>query len=588
MSLPQKRLPKGLKQFAPYFGLLRPVKWKFAIGIIAGIVFGLAGGLGLPVFLKWAWPVLTADPRPEMTVLVAYIAVFPVAMTVRAIAGFINTYFISYCGMQVLVQIQQKVHGKLQELPLAFYHKNTVGDLMARVLGDANALQAVLTSVANDLIKQPVQLIGAVGYLLWLAIAEREALFLILFMGTVPLIIFPLQYIGRNVLKRARQVQDQQGDISKAVSENLNAVREVRAFNLQELESSRFKAALDNFVHLSMKVVKYSQIMRPSIEVIGAYCVAGAIVYMLMKGIVGSASSMLLALYFAYDPVKKFGEIHLALKRGEAALKRIEYVLEEVDVVPDAAVPVPLGEVAGKVAFENVSFRYLDEWVLRDVSLAVEPGTVVALVGPSGAGKSTIADLIPRFYDVQKGAVKVEGKDVKSVCKNELRAAISVVSQDTFLFNETVLDNIRIGRPGATDDEVQAAAKHAFAHDFVLELDDGYQTVVGERGTRLSGGQKQRLAIARAFLKNAPILILDEATSALDTESEEKIQIALEQLVKGKTVFVIAHRFSTIRNADRIVVVDQGRKAGEGTHEELYPANDVYKRLYDRQFSEGE
>ncbi|MDF7798271.1 ABC transporter ATP-binding protein [Pontiellaceae bacterium B1224] len=586
MKLISNLLPQGLKQFAPYFTLLKPVKMKFTIGIMAGVIYGAASGFGMPFLIYKALPVLFADPPPKLLVLIAYISVFPIAMTIRAVSGFVNTYLISYCGMRVLQQIQQKVHSKLQDLPLAFFHKNTVGDLMARTLGDAGALQSVLTSVANDLIKQPVTLISAIGALVYLSFQAKEALFLILFMGTVVLIIFPIQYIGRNVLKRARQVQDQSGDISKAVSENLNAVREVRAFNLQEVEISRFSAAVDNFVFLSMKVVKYTQILRPTIELISAYCVAGALVYMLVNNIETIAVAMLGALYMAYDPIKKFGEIHLSLKRGEAALKRIEYILNEEDCVPDAAAPVSLGSVRGQVQLDGVSFKYLDEWVLNEVDLNVEPGSVIALVGPSGAGKSTIADLIPRFYDVQKGAVKIDGKDVKSVCKKELRAAISVVSQDTFLFNDTVFNNIRVGRPDATNEEVYAAAKHAFAHDFVLELDDGYETAVGERGTRLSGGQKQRLAIARAFLKNAPILILDEATSALDTESEEKIQIALKQLVEGKTVFVIAHRFSTIRDADRIVVMNEGRLVGQGSHEELYPENDVYKRLYDRQFSE--
>ncbi len=575
----------GIAKFRPYFGLLKPVKTQFAGGLAMGILYGAASGFGLPFLLYKIIPLVSADPRPDIWMMAAYIAVFPVAMLVRSASGFINTYLISFCGMRVLIQLQSRVLRKLQALPLGFFHENTVGDLMARVTGDTLALQQVLTKVANDLVKQPVTMIGAISALIYLAVQEQDVWFLMLFLATMPLIILPLRIFGKRILKRAKQVQAQSGDISKYVSENLSAVREVRAFNLQENEISRFDRALDNFCHLSMKVVKYSNIVRPTVEVVGVFCVSGAVVYMLEKNIIAAAASMLAALYMAYDPVKKFGEIHVAMKKGEAALERIEYVLHAENHVPEPEHPVALENVRGQVDFENVHFRYLDEWVLKDVTLSFKPGSVVALVGPSGAGKTTIADLIPRFYDVQKGVVKIDGIDVKSVSKEALRSVISVVSQDTFLFNDTILENIRIGRPEATDEQIFEAARHAFAHDFILELEEGYATVVGERGTRLSGGQKQRIAIARAFLKQAPILILDEATSALDSESEKKIQVALEELVREKTVFMIAHRFATIRMADTIVVMEDGLVRGVGSHDELYNHDGLYTKLYNRQFS---
>lgn len=586
MSFKNKSFFRNIKIYAPYFQYLKAVKPSFIGGLLAGVVYGVAGGFGLPFLLYKAIPVIFADPRPELMVMVMYISIFPLAMTIRGVSGFINTYLISYCGMRVLLMLQSSVLDKLQQLPMTFYHKNTVGDLMARVLGDAAALQQVLTKVANDLVKQPVTMLSAVGALIYLAVQEKNGLFLIMFVTTVPMIILPLRIFGKKILKRAQQVQAQSGDISKLVSENLNAVREIRAFNLQGSEMERFSSALDNFCHVSMKVVKYGNIIRPTIEIVGVFCVSGALVYMIQQNIEAVAVAMLGALYMAYEPVKKFGEIHMSLKRGEAALQRIEYILNEPNQVPEPENPVALGLIKGRVELEGVHFRYLEDWVLRDINLTIEPGTSVALVGPSGAGKTTVADLIPRFYDVEKGAVKIDGIDVRSVSKQELRSAISVVSQDTFLFNETVLANIRIGNPEATDEQVYEAARHAYAHDFILELGEGYETVVGERGTRLSGGQKQRIAIARAFLKNSPILILDEATSALDSESEEKIQAAIEELIREKTVIVIAHRFSTIRNANSIAVFDEGSLAGFGSHDELYANNRVYKQLYDRQFSQ--
>jgi len=574
-----------MKKIFSYFKLLKPVRGMFAGGIVCGVLNGWLNGLGIPVLIYKVYPVLFAEPRPEMIVIVGAVAMAPVVMVLRGITSFFSVYMLSYCGVAVRMAIQSKVYRKIQEMPLAFFHQNSTGDLLSRTLGDTGALQTVLTRVSGELIKQPVQLLSALGFLIYLSCQQKDALVILLFLAAIPACAIPLQWVGRKLLKRARQLQDQAGDISRRVSENLSAVREVRAFNLEEREMARLDKVIRVFNYFSMKVVKYSGILRPSIELVGATGVSIALVYMIVKGIGGDvALPLMAALYFAYEPLKKFGEIHNALKKGEAALQRIEYVLNAPDSVPEPEEPAELGVVQGAVAFESVKFRYLDEWVLEDVNVSIPAGMVVALVGASGAGKSTFVDLIPRFYDVEEGQVCVDGHDIRTVSKKDLRAAISVVSQDTFLFNETITENIRVGRSDATDEDVQAAARHAYAHEFILELEEGYETVVGERGVRLSGGQKQRISIARAFLKHAPILILDEATSALDSESEGMVQKALEELVADKTVFIIAHRFSTIKLAEKILLFDGGKVCDFGSHETLYAESELYRKLYDKQF----
>jgi subfamily B ATP-binding cassette protein MsbA len=342
-----------------------------------------------------------------------------------------------------------------------------------------------------------------------------------------------------------------------------------------------------------MKIVKYAQALTPAIEVISAAGIAVTLVYAYRSGLkLETFIALITALYSSYEPVKKLGALNNELKRGTAALDRLEVVLHEPVTIADPAQPAAVGRLRGDVTFEGVTFAYqADVPVLRDVSIAIPAGTVCALVGPSGAGKSTFANLVPRFYEVASGRVAIDGVDLRAMRLADLRRNIAVVSQDPVLFNDTILENLLLGRAvrpelaerGATRAEVEQAARDAFAHNFITTLPQGYETVVGERGASLSGGQRQRIALARAFLRNAPILILDEATSALDSESEAFIQAALQKLVVGKTVFIIAHRFSTIRDATKILVFDRGQIVAHGTHTQLYGGNALYKSLFDRQ-----
>ena len=588
MRKPIFHVPSLFRTFAPYFALLKPVRWQFAGALVCGLIYGAASGFGFPLMAYKILPKIFQEGSPDQWLLAGAVALMPVAFLLRGLAGFGNSYLSAYCGVRVLIQLQSKVYEKLQSLPLSFFGKTHVGDLMARVLGDTGGVQGVVTGVSNDLIKQPIQFLSAIGALVYLAAQKKEFIFVLFALAIVPLCILPIRMAGRKILIRAVQVQNNAGNLSSALNENLSAAREVRAFNLQLRETTRFSDLVETIARHSMKVVKYTSLLGPTLEWFATVGISVAIFYAAQAHLrLEDLLPLLTALYMTYDPIKKFGVMYNLIKRGEASVERIEMILHADDSIRDPQNPIPFDLARTDIAMSDAAFSYTPGTpVLQNIEVSIPAGSVTALVGPSGAGKSTFVNLLPRFYDLDSGAVRIGGRELREYSKNDLRAHISIVSQDTVLFNDTILNNIRLGRLDATDQEVEAAARHAFAHDFITEFDDGYETLAGERGARLSGGQKQRIAIARAFLKNAPILIMDEATSSLDSESEEKIQLALSELVQGRTVILIAHRFSTIRMADQIIVMENGLVRASGPHAELYTSDGLYKNLYDKQFIE--
>ena len=576
-----------MRRLRPYFIYLRAVRGPIIVAIICGLIYGASSGAGLPLLVRYVFPRIfthTGPPMPFAQVALVASAI-PLIFLFRALSGYLNSYFTQLAGVRILEALRLDYFRKLQALPLSFVHGKQTGDLISRGLADTQQLQFTLTLVANDGIKQPATLISALIAIGVFALTSQGVWLALVCLAAVPLTVFPVRFVGRKIIKRAAQMQAQLGSVTSHFSENLSAAREVRAFGLEQHETNRFAAACRSLITSQMKIVKYAQALTPAIEVISAVGIAVTLVYAYRSGLqLETFVALITALYSSYEPIKKIGALNNELKRGTAALDRLEVVLNEPVTIADPAQPVTVGRLRGDVAFENVTFAYKqDEPVLRGVTAQIPAGTICALVGPSGAGKSTFANLVPRFYEAAAGRVTVDGHDIRTLRVADLRRNIAVVSQDPVLFNDTIYANLLLGRADATRAEVEQAARDAFAHDFITKLPQGYDTVVGERGALVSGGQKQRIALARAFLRNAPILILDEATSALDSDSEAAIQAALKKLVVGKTVFIIAHRFSTIRDATKILVFDHGEVVATGTHAELYAANPLYRSLYDRQ-----
>jgi subfamily B ATP-binding cassette protein MsbA len=573
-----------IKRFGPYFTYLKPVRKQFALGLGFGLISAAASGAGLPFIIQYLVPLVTSDDKPEGLKLILILSSIPAAFLLRSVGGFLNAYYMAYAGMHVLERLRIMVFEKIQQLPLAFFHKNNVGDLMSRVMGDTGQLQTALVKVVNSLVKEPATLVSALGFLIYLTISESEVAFMLIALATVPACVLPIRAIGTRILKKSRQAQQQAGELNNVLNENLSAVREVRAYNLETREINRFSAAVRKLFKLALKTIKYDKMLSPLIELTTAFALSFSLYVAVQRNIQPEViAAILTALYMCYEPIKKLGGVSNTIRKAQASLDRLEYVLHTDDTVPEADNPKPLTAVTGEICFNNVTFAYDNEVALNNVNVKIEPNQAIALVGPSGAGKSTFANLVPRFYDVIEGSVTLDGVDIRELSKAELRSQIALVSQESLLFSETIANNIRLSKPDATLEEVKEAARMAHAHDFIEAFEDGYETLVGERGSRLSGGQRQRIAIARAFLKDAPIIVLDEPTSALDAESEHQIQAALEGLSKGRTVIIIAHRFSTIQHADRIFVFDDGAIIAQGTHQELYQSNPLYTSLYDKQ-----
>ena len=573
-----------MKRFLPYFQYFKPVKWHFIGSVVAGLVYAAASGAGFPLAADMIFPLIFENDSggqlegnwfarvltgwfgdlERSTFLLLACLWLPFMFVFRAVGGFFSTYLISYCGFRFLESIRDEVFTKLQSLPIAFFQKHQSGDLLARMVGDAELVRSTTSRIAMDLIKQPATLIAAFSYLIYKAVSSEGTFLVLVAILSIPLCVIPLRALGKRLGRKARVLQNNAGDLSGQISESLQAAMEIRAYNLQGPVILRFRDRVKQIIRYSMKVVKYRQLISPSVEIVAVLGLSFAMYVGAQNGMsLSDFTAIAMALYMCYEPVKKLGEINSYIKQGEAAIDRLEEISHARDSLGDPDVPRRPEVFTGEVSFEHVTFGYGEEMILKGITTKILAGECVALIGPSGGGKSSLFNLIPRFYDVTSGAVKISGIDVREWAKNDLRDQIAIVSQTPVLFRGTIRENILLGRPGSGDEEIYEAARRANAHDFILQQENGYETEVSERGTSLSGGQRQRISIARAFLKDAPILLLDEATSALDNESEALIQESLAELIKDRTTLLIAHRLSTTRIAHRIIELDQGEIISE-------------------------
>jgi ATP-binding cassette, subfamily B, bacterial MsbA len=522
--------------------------------------------------------------------VVAYALV--VSALLKSVCDYVGTYLVNYAGFGMITDLRNDLYNAVLRRSVAFFQKHTTGSLLSTLINDIERVQFAMSSVLGDFLQQLFTLLFTVAVVVM--VGGKMAWALLLF---VPVVISSARRIGRRVRQTTRKGQDKLAEIQNILHETITGNRIVKAFGMELWEMNRFRRAARRLFRANLKSVSAQAISSPLMDALGSVGIALLLLFgrqRILHGdmTAGSFITFLIAVFTLYDPVRKFALFYNNFQQALGASEDIFKFMDAQDDVQEKKRAYVLKGFSEGIQFENVGFAYEEEdgetkQVLHGINLEVRPGEVIAFVGPSGAGKSSLVNLIPRFFDVNEGRILLDGHDLRDVTIDSLRKLIGKVTQETVLFNDTVRNNIAYGQPDVPLSRVEEAARMALAHDFILRMPDGYNTKIGEKGTRLSGGERQRLAIARAILKNAPILILDEATSALDMESEQYVQAALANLMKGRTVFVIAHRLSTVRSATRIAVIERGQISEIGTHDELMQHSGMYRRLYDMQFKDA-
>lgn len=572
-----------------YLRLLNYVRPYLPRLILAVLCTCLAAGcnLYLPWIIKDVVDKVLVQKDVRMLYLIA--ASIVVVFIIRGLFFYGQNYLMSWVGQRVVIDIRGAIFRKLQRLSMSFYDKNKTGTIMSYVTNDVAALQVAMVDKAVELVTEGLVLVGSIAAMLWLD--WKLTLFTFC---TFPVVLWFMDFFGKKIRRNGGRIQECTAELTSVLQEVVSSARVVKSFVREDYEIKRFDAQNMTNFYANMKNIKLNALLTPTVELVAAIGVTVVMWYGGMSVINGAITAGSLVAFLVYavniaNPIKRLTKVVASIQQALAAGERVFGILdleENIKELPSAKLLPP---VQGYVEFKHVDFAYNeDEQVIEDLSFKVNRGQIVAIVGPSGAGKSTIASLLPRFYDVTNGSIVIDGEDIRKVTLNSLREQVGIVPQETLLFNGSVYDNILYGRLDATKEEVEAAAKAANAHDFIMGLPEGYDTMLGDRGVNISGGQRQRISIARAILKNPQILILDEATSALDTESERIVQEALDRLMVGRTSFVIAHRLSTIKNADRILVMEKGRLVEDGSHEELMAQEGLYAHLYRIQYRSKE
>jgi len=580
------------------YSYVKPYKVRFILGLALGLAYGGVNAL-FPIAISRVTSTIfhgsapnpmdarhnlgVLDTGPKINSIVLICLAIPAIMTARSLCSYGSTYFMQWVSNKVVSDIRIQLFSKMLRNSMDFFNKARSGFLMSVITNNTRVMQMALSTVGSDVFKQPITIVGAISVLLvmdW----KFTVVTLILF----PMCLLPLRVYGQRARKAVQNEQEGMAEMVVTMQETFAGIRVIKSFAREAYQEKEFKRSNQMQFSQMMRIIRSLEAVGPLVETIAAIGVGIALLYVYAAHLsVGRFFGLISGIFILYDPIKTLSRIHLVMQRSMAATTSIFSILDAPSTVEDAPNAVVVTSSQGRIDFEAVTFRYANTVTdaISNLTLHIEPGKTYALVGASGAGKSTILSLILRLYDPTSGAVKIDGRDLRSVTQKSLREKIGLVTQETFLFHDTIFNNIQFGRLKATPEEVREAARAAYAHDFIMAQPKGYETVIGDKGCLLSGGQQQRLAIARAVLKNAPILLLDEATSSLDSESELQIQRALAELAAGRTVIAIAHRLSTVLSADQIIVMDAGRIKEIGTHAELLEKSGYYRRLYDHQFN---